>query len=99
MQTSPLQKFSLYCGVALCALAVNANAPAAAASAPSGSNDRNTMTPIKHVIVIMGENRTFDHLFATYQPKKGESVLNLLSEEIVKADGTPGKKLFDSDPE
>jgi phospholipase C len=55
------------------------------------ADDGNTTTPIKHVIVIIGENRTFDHLFATYQPvNKGESVLNLLSEEIVKADGTPG---------
>jgi phospholipase C len=42
------------------------------------------------VIVIIGENRTFDHIFATYVPKKGESVWNLLSEGIVKADGTPG---------
>jgi phospholipase C len=45
----------------------------------------------KHVIVIIGENRSFDHLFATYVPKpKGETVLNLLSEGIVNADGTPG---------
>jgi phospholipase C len=50
----------------------------------------NTRTPIKHVIVLIGENRTFDHVFATYQPKRGESVKNLLSEGIVKADGTPG---------
>ncbi len=28
-----------------------------------------TRTPIKHVIVLIGENRTFDHLFATYVPK------------------------------
>ena len=27
--------------------------------------------PIKHVIVIVGENRTFDHLFATYKPQPG----------------------------
>jgi phospholipase C len=48
-------------------------------------------TPIKHVIVIIGENRSFDHVFATYQPvNKGESVLNLLSEKIVNPDGTPG---------
>src|SRR4029077_6540317 len=47
-------------------------------------------TPIKHVIVLIGENRTFDHLFATYVPKHGESVKNLLSEGIIKADGTPG---------
>ena len=50
-----------------------------------------TTTPIKHVIVIIGENRTFDHLFATYKPvNKRESVLNLLSEGIVKANGKPG---------
>ncbi|HYK39631.1 MAG TPA: alkaline phosphatase family protein, partial [Candidatus Eremiobacteraceae bacterium] len=49
-----------------------------------------TRTPIKHVIVLIGENRTFDHVFATYKPKKGEFVNNLLSEGIIKADGTPG---------
>jgi phospholipase C len=49
-----------------------------------------TETPIKHVIVLIGENRTFDHLFATYRPKHGESVSNLLSKGIVNADGTPG---------
>ncbi len=52
--------------------------------------DSNTLTPIKHVIVIVGENRSFDHLFATYLPKAGETVNNLLSEKIIKADGTPG---------
>jgi phospholipase C len=49
-----------------------------------------TRTPIKHVIVLIGENRTFDHIFATYKSKKGEFVNNLLSEGIIKADGTPG---------
>ncbi|HLX36674.1 MAG TPA: alkaline phosphatase family protein, partial [Candidatus Binataceae bacterium] len=47
-------------------------------------------TPIKHLIVIVGENRTFDHLFATYAPAKGETVFNLRSEGIVNADGSPG---------
>jgi phospholipase C len=51
-----------------------------------------TATPIKHVIIIVGENRSFDHLFATYVPKhKDEHVLNLLSEKIVNADGSPGR--------
>ena len=50
-----------------------------------------TRTPIKHVIVLIGENRTFDHLFATYVPKNRDSVKNLLSEGIINADGTPGK--------
>lgn len=47
-------------------------------------------TPIEHVIVIVGENRTFDNLFATYQPGTGQSVRNLLSLGIVRADGSPG---------
>ncbi len=46
-----------------------------------------TRTPIKHVIVIIGENRSFDHVFATYVPERsGESVMNLLSQGIVKLD-------------
>jgi phospholipase C len=49
-----------------------------------------TKTPIKHVIVIIGENRTFDHVYGTYTPKPGETVSNLLSKGIVKADGKPG---------
>jgi phospholipase C len=56
------------------------------------SRDNETSSPIKHVIVIIGENRSFDHVFATYVPKKGEKVWNLLSEGIVNADGTPGPK-------
>jgi len=47
-------------------------------------------TPIEHVIVIVGENRTFDNLFATYKPKHGQEIWNLLSRKIVLADGTPG---------
>ncbi len=58
------------------------------------SKDADTRTPIKHVIVIIGENRSFDHVFATYQPKGGQSVWNLLSEGIVKADGTPGPNFY-----
>jgi phospholipase C len=54
------------------------------------TGDSDTTTPIKHVIVIIGENRSFDHVFATYQPVQGQTVWNLLSEGIVNADGTPG---------
>src|SRR5260370_37119871 len=50
-----------------------------------------TKTPIKHLIVLIGENRTFDHVFATYVPKSEDSVSNLLSKQIINADGTPGK--------
>ncbi|MDQ2711042.1 MAG: phosphoesterase [Acidobacteriota bacterium] len=55
-----------------------------------GTAGPKTKSPIKHVIVIIGENRTFDHIFATYKPKRGESVDNLLSREIINEDGTPG---------
>ena len=63
------------------------------AGGPAGrpdNNDRKTDSPIKHVIVIVGENRTFDHLFATYKAPNGEFVDNLLSKGIIKEDGTPG---------
>src|SRR3984893_18542928 len=92
MRALHIPELKSFCGVALCAMTINAIAPIAAAAAEeSGSNDGNTTTPIKHVIVIIGENRTFDHLFATYVPKhKSEKVLNLLSQGIVNADGTPG---------
>src|SRR5215469_13206226 len=50
-----------------------------------------TASPIKHVVIIVGENRSFDHLFATYVPqRKNERVLNLLSEGVINADGSPG---------
>ncbi|MEH1962717.1 MAG: alkaline phosphatase family protein [Nostoc sp.] len=54
------------------------------------SLDTKTLTPIKHVIVIVGENRTFDHVFGVYQPRSGQTVSNLLSKGIINADGTPG---------
>jgi phospholipase C len=50
----------------------------------------NPRTPIKHVIIIVGENRTFDHVFATYKPKTGEHVDNLISKGIINEDGSPG---------
>lgn len=47
-------------------------------------------TPIEHLIVVIGENRSFDSLFATYEPRPGSTVRNLLSLGIVNRDGTPG---------
>jgi phospholipase C len=76
--------------VSLIAVAAQALVPAVAAAAPLQPNDDNTATPIKHVVVIYGENRSFDHLFATYKPHGDNTVNNLLSEGIINADGTPG---------
>jgi acid phosphatase len=50
----------------------------------------NSKTPIKHVIVVIGENHTFDNVFATYTPSFGQHIENLLSEGIVTASGSPG---------
>lgn len=49
-----------------------------------------TRSPIKHVIVLFSENRSFDHIFATYKPKNGETIWNLRSKGIVNEDGKPG---------
>ena len=68
----------------------NAATPQAQSQTQSQNNDEKTTSPIKHVIVIIGENRSYDHVFATYVPKNGQTTKNLLSEGIVKADGTPG---------
>jgi phospholipase C len=78
-----------------CALSTLAcSASVQAATDPSRAVDAiSTATPIKHVIIIVGENRSFDHLFATYVPPRGgEHVRNLLSEHIVDADGMPGRE-------
>jgi len=56
-----------------------------------GDHHHRTETPVKHVIVLIGENRTFDHVFATYVPRSEDSVRNLLSEHIINADGTLGR--------
>ena len=69
----------------LVALIANLGAPLSAAA-----QNPPTTSPIKHVIVIIGENRSFDHVFATYRPKPGETVSNLLSKGIINEDGTPG---------
>jgi phospholipase C len=54
-----------------------------------------TRSPIKHIIYILGENRSFDNVYATYVPKRGETVANLLSKGIVNQDGSPGRN-FDA---
>jgi phospholipase C len=55
------------------------------------ANAVKTASPIKHVIVLIGENRGLDHTFGVYRPKgKGETISNLLSKGIVNDDGTPG---------
>jgi len=75
-----LRKFKAFC---LATSALCATAPGSAFAA-------STTTPIQHVIVIVGENHTFDNLFGGYRPAEGQKIDNLLSKGIVNRDGTPG---------
>ncbi len=70
----------------LCALALGQLSLGATLASAAESRDKDTVTPIKHVIVIIGENRSFDHVFATYVPKSGDAVDNLLSKGIIALD-------------
>ncbi len=72
-------------GTSLFALLVNLGAPA-----PAAAQEHPTATPIQHVIVIIGENRTFDHVYGTYKPQAGQTVSNLLTKGIVTASGARG---------
>ncbi len=84
-------KYLRGCLVSLAVFQLTLAAPLASAAPPSNNADTNTKSPIKHVIVIIGENRTFDHVFATYKPTRPhETVWNLLSEGIIKEDGSKG---------
>jgi phospholipase C len=87
--TSKLRRWLLSSSsVALLSIAFATSSQSAGVDAAADS--QKTATPIKHVIVLIGENRTFDHVFATYVPKSRDSIANLLSKRIVNADGTPG---------
>ena len=70
---------------------VHAETVAAPPSAP-----RATVTPIEHLIVVVGENLSFDNLFATYEPAAGQSVANLLSRGIVNKGGGPGPRFAEA---
>jgi phospholipase C len=45
-------------------------------------------TPTKHLIVVVGENRSFDNVFATYTPPDAtQKVWNLFSQGIIDQTG------------
>jgi len=83
-----------YCS-ALVAVATALLGPGIAGSAssadPGAATDRAmTASPIKHVIVVISENQSFDHLYGTHVPPSGDSISNLLVKGIVRPDGAPG---------
>ena len=69
---------------------IPAPVPTAAAASLAALDAGPTTTAIQNVIVVVGENQTFDAVFGAYQPPANQTVKNLLSQGIINADGTPG---------
>jgi len=65
-------------------------------SAPTAAAAPATETPIEHLIVVVGENISFDCLFATYEPAPGNRVANLLSRDIIDKEGQPGPRFAEA---
>jgi phospholipase C len=91
MRLKAFVQYKVPLAFALCAsVAVFDTHPAAAQDAVP------TTSPIKHVIYILGENRSFDNIYGTYVPKQGETISNLLSKGIVTATGAPGRNFAEA---
>jgi phospholipase C len=83
---------------AVSAAALSVTLAAATAGLASETQDHNqaealvrTESPIKHVIILIGENRGTDHTFGVYKPKgRGQTISNILMKGIVNEDGSPG---------
>jgi len=59
-------------------------------AAPADTPTPHPSTPIKHLIVVVGENHTFDNVYGGYQPAQGQTIRNLLSRGIIHSDGSAG---------
>jgi phospholipase C len=82
-------------GVSAAALSVTLAAATAGLASEAPSSDAaalvSTQSPIKHVIILIGENRGTDHTFGVYKPKgRGQTISNIFSKGIVNEDGSPG---------
>jgi phospholipase C len=92
MNLKLIRQAAVVAAAGLVASALSAAAATAVAGTASGAalTSGGTTTPIKHVVVIIGENHSFDNVFATYQPPGHQRILNLRSEGIVTKNGSPG---------
>lgn len=75
----------------VCAFSMFASSTSGIAASKDPAASVKTKSPIKHVIILIGENRGFDHTFGVYKPKgRGQTISNILSKGIVDIDGNPG---------
>src|SRR6201990_3722558 len=67
-----------------------------------GDHREDTRTPIKHVVVIIPENQTFDHYFGTYPHAANipgeQSWLGVPAPKFVRRPGTPQANTLAANP-
>src|SRR5580692_7883586 len=65
---------SAFVAVAIALLGMGIAGSASSADRGAATDRPTTASPIKHVIVVIGENQSFDHLYATHVPPRGDSI-------------------------
>jgi phospholipase C len=84
---------------------VAAAMPVYSADPDAATDQLKTATPIKHVIVVIGENRSFDHTYGTYVPKSGDLDLESVvgghrkSDRLTRAEFRRGEAVHDHGPD
>src|SRR5215470_12180839 len=79
-----------FVAVAIASLGLGIAGSASSADPGAATARPTTASPIEHVIIVIGENQSFDHLYGTHVPPSGDSISNLLVKGIVRPDGSPG---------
>ena len=80
--------------ISLIAVAAVCSGSARADSDNGNGRDNKTATPIKHLVVIFGENRSFDHYFGTY-PNAGNPQGEI---PFIAKQGTPASNNYIANP-
>ena len=86
----PQRYRSVLVAVAIALPGMGISGSASSADPGATTDGSKTASPIKHVIVVVGENQSFDHLYGAHVPPSGDSISNLLVKGIVRPDGAPG---------
>ena len=77
--------------VAICLAVFGSNRSEKTTAGDSITGLGNPRSPIRHLIIVVGENRSFDNVFGTYMPSDPtQTVWNLLSQDIVQINGNIG---------
>jgi phospholipase C len=93
LRTGILRKWRMWgvCCASVLGLSAFGHVATGYGASPDLAANVRTATPIKHVIILIGENRGLDHTFGVYKPKgAGQTISNLLSKHIVNDNGAPG---------